>query len=240
MPNNDWRFMNYGYVALPDERPLSLDAGDEPERYPLQLYHFLAMLTPVEGRDVLEVGSGRGGGCYYLARYLGPQSVTGLDLAQSAVDFANRNWRHQGLRFVQGNAEQLPFGDGSFDVVINVESSHAYGSFIAFLSEVKRVLRPGGVFLITDMRKPEAMQDMIRDLRQSGLNMELETDITAQVVSALEIDDGTKRKRIARLVPWWLSGPFAEFAGVTGSAIHRHLRDGDRVYYRWKLVKAED
>jgi ubiquinone/menaquinone biosynthesis C-methylase UbiE len=237
MPNDDWRFMNYGYEPMPGEASLPLEDVDEPDRYPLQLYHYLAVLTPLEGRDMLEVGSGRGGGSYYIARYLGPKSVTGLDLAFAAVAFAGRNWRHPNLRYVQGDAERLPFGDGSFDVVINVESSHAYGSFPTFLSEVRRVLRPGGVFLITDMRTPNAMRDMMMDLKQSGMIVDLEDDITVQVVAALEQEDDTKRKRISRLVPWWMSSAFAEFAGVRGSAIHRHLKDKERVYYRWKLTK---
>lgn len=231
--------MNYGYQALPEEGPLTLQAEDEPDRFPLQLYHYLAALTPMEGRDVLEVGSGRGGGSYYMARCLGPKSVTGLDLAQSAVDFANRNWRHPNLKYVQGNAEHLPFSQGTFDAVINVESSHAYGSFTAFLAEVKRVLRPGGCLLITDMRAPQAMRTMMSDLRASGLIVAQETDITAQVVAALESEDGAKRKRMMRVVPWWLSSAFSEFAGLKGTAIHRQLSDRERVYYRWKLVKPE-
>jgi ubiquinone/menaquinone biosynthesis C-methylase UbiE len=49
-----------------------------------------------------------------------------------------------GLDFVHGDAESLPFSDGSFDAVINVEASHAYPRLTRFLEEVVRVLRPGG------------------------------------------------------------------------------------------------
>ena len=57
-----------------------------------------------------------------------------------------------GLDFVHGDAENLPFPDESFDAVINVEASHIYPHFDRFLSEVKRVLRPGGHFLHVDFR----------------------------------------------------------------------------------------
>ena len=54
---------------------------------------------------------------------------------------------------MEGNAEKLPFADQSFDAVINVEASHCYPRFPQFLDEVARVLRPGGHFLYTDVRR---------------------------------------------------------------------------------------
>ena len=54
------------------------------------------------------------------------------------------------VAFVQGDSEALPFPNGSFDVVINVESSHTYPHFDRFAAEVWRVLRTNGTFLITD------------------------------------------------------------------------------------------
>ena len=57
-----------------------------------------------------------------------------------------------GLAFEVGDAERMPFPDASFDAVVNVESSHCYPSMPAFLSEVRRVLRPGGHFLYADLR----------------------------------------------------------------------------------------
>ena len=48
---------------------------------------------------------------------------------------------------MQGDAQDLPFPDESFDAVINVEASHIYPNFERFLGEVARVLRPGGHFL---------------------------------------------------------------------------------------------
>ena len=80
-PNNDWVFMNYGFEPLDlSERP-KLDESDEPDRYPLQLYHFLATQTDIDGKTMLEVGSGRGGGASYIARYLKPKEIIGMDIA---------------------------------------------------------------------------------------------------------------------------------------------------------------
>ena len=234
----EWRFMNYGYAPFPSEQPLKLEQGDEKERYPAQLYHYLAIRTPIEGKDVLEVGSGRGGGAYHVARYLKPHKMVGLDLAENAVKFASKNLVTPGLSYVQGNAEALPFPDQSFDVVLNVESSHAYGSFPTFVSEVRRVLRPGGVFLITDMRIPEDLEVIKKYLAESGMTITEETDITENVVEAMEADDSSKTARLATLVPGWLKPAFREFAGMTNSAIHLHLKRRERLYYIWKLEKT--
>ena len=237
LPLAEWQFMNYGYMPAGEEAPLVLEPGDELQRYPLQLYHYLATQTEVQGKSMLEVGSGRGGGANYIARYLKPERIVGMDLAKNAVKFAGQNFKQPNLDYQQGNAEALPFDDASFDVVLNVESSHAYGSVPNFLKEVHRVLRPGGVFLITDMRGEPGLKLLQQQLQDSGLEMQKETDITRNVVEAIEMEEPMKKERIRRLVPKWLVGPFEEFAGVKNSAIHRDLDNRDLIYCRWKLVK---
>jgi len=238
LPLSEWQFMNYGYMPFPDEPPLALEESDELQRYPLQLYHYLASRTAVAGKEMLEVGSGRGGGAHYIARYLKPLQMTGMDLASNAVKFASGTFRQPNLRYVQGNAEALPFEDASFDVVINVESCHAYGSVPKFLSEVRRVLRPGGVLVLTDMRGEPGLNLLRQQLLDSGMQVVEETDITLNVVQAIEHEEPIKKERIRRLVPRWLVPAFEEFAGVKNSAIHRDLSKRDLIYCRWKLQKA--
>src|SRR5688500_6999413 len=100
IPAADWQFMNYGYV--PDEREpaLALPAS-QIQRYPLQMYHYLALKAPIEGKQVLEVGSGRGGGAKHIAKTLNPAFYTAIDLAQHAVDLANSSNTCPNLKFVQ-------------------------------------------------------------------------------------------------------------------------------------------
>src|SRR4051812_44052429 len=81
----DWHFMNYGYAPGADQPTVFLLAHDEINRYPIQLYHFLAQKTTIEGKEILEVGSGRGGGSSYISRYLKPARITGIDIASNAV-----------------------------------------------------------------------------------------------------------------------------------------------------------
>ena len=112
----DWTFMNYGYAPPAGTEPLPLDPADEPDRYCAQLYHHVAGPAHLRGADVLEVGSGRGGGASFLTRTHRPASYTGADYSPQAVALCQQ--RHAGvpgLKFVVGDAEKLPFPDASFE-----------------------------------------------------------------------------------------------------------------------------
>lgn len=235
----DWTFMNYGFADLDGEADaLALDAGDEPDRYFIQLYHRVAGAVELRGRDVLEVGSGRGGGCSYIARYLHPRSVLGVDYSENAVVLSRKlHPAVADLRFEQGDAEALPCEDGVFDAVVNVESSHCYGSMPRFLSEVSRVLRPGGHFLWADMRPRDGHEALRAQFRDAGLEVREEADITPNVLLALDRVNDRKRETIRRHVPGFLLPWFEDFAGVRGTRVYEALRAGAVEYRRCALQK---
>lgn len=236
-PFDDWVFMNYGFEPVEFSTRPELSVSDEPDRYPLQLYHFLASQMDVSGKKMLEVGSGRGGGASYIARYLKPSEIVGMDIADHAVAFANKRHNSPNLRYVTGNAEQLPFDNEQFDVVINVESSHAYGSVAKFFDEVKRVLRPGGQFLITDMRDPKNLAGFEETLLSSGLTLVSKKVISPNVRQAIALEDDAKRARIRKQIPARYVKFFEEFGGVQGSQIDKDLHSGALVYFWYVLRK---
>lgn len=235
---NDWHFMNYGYAPASTQTAIDLHPHDEINRYPIQLYHYLAQKTPIEDKHVLEVGSGRGGGASYISRYLKPTRITGIDIANHAVRLARQHHRENNLHFIQGNAEKLPFPGESFDVVLNVESCHAYGSVPRFLAEVKRVLKPGGIFLCTDLRGPEGMTMLKEQLQASGLQLLSEENITRNVSNAIEEEDANKQQRINQHIARWIRPAFSEFAGTKGSRIHKDLLSNALIYYSFVLKKS--
>lgn len=238
IPAEEWQFMNYGYVPNAQEKPFDLPLPPETQKYSLQMYHYLALKSDIAGKHLLEVGSGRGGGAKHVAGALKPTSYVGLDLAQSAVDLANRIHQLPNLQFIQGSAESIPLEDNSIDVVLNVESCHAYGSVDKFLSEVKRVLKPGGYLLLVDFRSVENMDLLKSQLKNSGLELLEEENISQNVVNAMETEDDVKKERIKKLVPERWQKIFGEFAGVVGSRLHTNLINGSRLYYRFVLRKA--
>jgi ubiquinone/menaquinone biosynthesis C-methylase UbiE len=238
IPAEDWRFMNYGYVPAAEETPLQLPANFTNQPLPLQMYHYLGIQRNLQNKTVLEVGSGRGGGANYLATQQHPARYVALDLAQNAIDLCRKLYSAPNLEFVQGSAEALPFANESFDVVVNVESSHAYGNVPNFLSEVRCVLRPGGSLLVVDFRNQvAAMDDFRAQIQATGLIIRHEENISARVIQAIEAEDPAKRARIEKLVPKRWQALFAQFAGVVGSPFYNTLKEGTRVYHRFVIDK---
>jgi SAM-dependent methyltransferase len=222
-----WRFMNYGF--LPAEPIAGLDPAEEPDRAFIGLYHRVTAGHSLHGARLLEVGSGRGGGAAWLARRPGVASVTGVDLSPRTVARAER--LHRGvpkLAFRVGDAEALPFPDASFDGVVNVESSHCYGSMDRFLAEVARVLRPGGWFGWADMRVPAMLPALDAAFAAAGLAIEWEERLNEGVLAALAAEEARKRRLIARYRP--VAGLLREFAGMEGSMLRRGLAEGEVIY----------
>ncbi len=238
IPATDWHFMNYGYVPNESEISNDLPANLSIQQFPLQMYHYLAAKSPIKDLHVLEVGSGRGGGAKHIASFFKPASYTAMDLAQSAVDLAGKIHVLPNLKFIQGNAESIPIDSNSVDVVVNVESCHAYGSVEKFLSEVKRVLKPGGHLLLVDFRSDNTINIFKDQLRNSGLEVMEEEDISKNVISSIEQEDESKTARIKALIPLKWQKLFSEFAGVVGSRFYLTLKDGSRSYYRFVLKKS--
>ena len=95
-----------------------------------------------------------------------------------------------------------------------------------------------GILVIADMRGVPGLDLLRQQLQDSGMTLQEETDITQNVLAAIEAEDPIKKDRIRRLAPGWMKGAFEEFAGVKHSAVHRDLESRDLIYYRWKLQKS--
>ncbi len=121
-------FLNDGYVSLDHSSSLPFTAQDEDYRPGIQLNHRETGAVDLRGKDVLEVGGGRGGGAVWIMRCCKPRNMTGIDAASQAIAFCQRFHQIKGLSFQTGDAENLPFPPNAFDVVVNVESSQSYPS----------------------------------------------------------------------------------------------------------------
>lgn len=232
-------FMNLGYAPLdPDAMPVPLNELDVLNQYCIQMYHHVASAVDLRGLNVLEVGSGRGGGASYITRYHRPQSLTGIDISEKAVTFCNRYHRMEGLRFLQGDAEALPFDKHTFDAVINIESSYGYGHIERFLHEVFRVLRPGGHFLFADYRNWEHINTLRKQLLEAGFCVLKEERISSNVLKALDLDQERKLRLIEQNVPLLLRGVFYYFAAMQGSEMYQALNTGKVDYRSFALSKG--
>ncbi|TSA31711.1 MAG: class I SAM-dependent methyltransferase [Porphyromonadaceae bacterium] len=229
-------FMNYGYAE--DSHKMPLEPSDEINRYPIQLYHQLVRAHDLENKDILEIGCGRGGGLAFLAKLLKPSSAVGIDRDPSAIEFCNNFWGKPGLSFMQGDAQAVSLPDNSFDVIINVESSHRYEDVNLFLEEVRRLLRPNGIFLLTDFRGKDEMPQLLKQFGGSGLQITGNDNVTPQVVKALELDDTRRRNLVKNLVPRLLHRIALDFAGAKGSPTYRRFASGKWIYFNYFFRKV--
>jgi len=115
----------------------------------------LAVAELAAGDTVLDLGSGGGIDVLLSARRVGPGGkVYGLDMTEEMLDLARRNARQAGatnVEFLQGHMEQIPLPDDHVDVVISNCVVNLSTDKPAVLSEIARVLRPGGRIGISDV-----------------------------------------------------------------------------------------
>jgi len=226
-------FMNHGYAPDIGEHECRHIPPDlEQFRYPIQLYDLVAQKVNWSGKDALEVSSGLGGGSIWLHRTYSPKSLTGLDMAATAVRKCRERYGGLAINFEVGDAQAMPFQNESFDIVINIESSLNYPDVSSFFNEVTRVLRPGGCFLFTDYRSPSHMRHLRSLLSQLPFDTIMDEDVTAGILRALVNEEARKRSLIDRIAPRLLRGTLTRFAGlgIDSSSEYAKFAAGKRTY----------
>jgi len=115
-------------------------------------YHFAARWAA--GKRVLDVACGEGYGSAFLGR--SAAYVAGVDVSLQAIAHAERMYAKPGtVEFVQASCTRLPFPDASFDVAVSFETLEHIEGQDAFLDELARVLKPGGVLVLSCPNKLE-------------------------------------------------------------------------------------
>ena len=236
----DMIFMNLGWCDLNNnEENLRLEESDEHNRYQIQLYHHVVSGIVLNGLDVLELGCGRGGGASFIARYHNPRILVALDIIANAINFCRSYYSLENLYFLRGDAESPGIRDNTFDIVLNIESSHTYIDKQKFINNVYRILKPGGRFLYADAVFKEDITELQKELSLSSFKIIKEENISANVLRALELDSDRKKLLIQNKVPKIFRGLFSEFAGTTDSrnSPYTFLCSGSVEYFIFILQK---
>lgn len=125
---------------------------------------------PASG-SVLEIAPGPGYFCIELAK-LGRYQITGLDISKSFVEIARRNAIEAGymIDFREGNASAMPFKDEAFDFTFCQAAFKNFSEPVKAISEMYRVLKPGGTAVIADMRRDASAADIEHEVNGMGLD----------------------------------------------------------------------
>lgn len=226
-------FLNLGYVSAGtgSNSVISL-----PERYlnknSVQLVLEVVGDCDLAGRQVLDVGCGRGGTVSVIKQFFKAKRICGIDLAPAAIKFCRAQQRDVNVTFEVGDAEQLPFPDGSFDVITNIESSSTYPDIFAFYQQVFRVLAPGGHFLYTDALPVLRFAECTAYLDRTGFDLELDRDITPNVLGSCDEIAGQRMEAYGAQVDQSMK----DFLGAPGTQFYDEMKRGGWTYriQRWQ------
>ena len=105
----------------------------------------------VSNKKVLDIACGEGYGSYLMT--VNASSVTGIDINPLVIEKAREKYKKSNLEFLQGNAEEIPVLDQSFDIVVSFETIEHLENHYLLLKEIKRVLKPDGVLIISTPNK---------------------------------------------------------------------------------------
>jgi len=108
-------------------------------------------LKTIEVGNILDIGSGRGEFIHIIKEFKSFKKITANDIEQRSGDFIKEHFKDINIEFVKADASDLPFEDNSFDSVCISNSLHHLPNMEKILTEMKRVLKDGGNFIINEM-----------------------------------------------------------------------------------------
>lgn len=117
----------------------------------------IARLKPIEPKLILDVATGTGD-LALEAMSLNPEKIIGLDIAEQMLVFGRQKVASKGLsekiELIRGDSENLPFEDNKFDAITVAFGVRNFQNLAKGLSEMNRVLRPGGRLVVLEFSKP--------------------------------------------------------------------------------------
>ncbi len=179
-----------------------------------------AAAGPTKAMSILDVGCGPGILAAALAPYAG--EVVAYDLTPEMLERARQRCQEAGLqnvRFDLGRAENLPFADQSFDVVVTRATLHHFSDPQLVVGEMVRVTRPHGKIVVTDVVSSENADD-------AGLHNALEILRDPSHVRMLSPSEilrliGAAGLRVAATTTWEMPREFDEWLQITNAPERR-------------------
>lgn len=124
-----------------------LDGGIELEH----MHRYLIATQIVKDKVILDIACGEGYGSFLLSSYA--KDVVGVDISLDTVVHASNKYRAKNLKFIQGSCDSIPLGDHSIDIIVSFETIEHHDKHQEMMAEIKRVLKPDGILLISSPDK---------------------------------------------------------------------------------------
>ena len=115
------------------------------------LHRYAIAKDLVANKTVLDIACGEGYGASILAD--AALSVTGVDISKEVINSAKDKYRRSNLSFITGSAARIPCESHQFDVVVSFETIEHHDKHDEMLREIKRVLKPNGLLIISSPDK---------------------------------------------------------------------------------------
>jgi ubiquinone/menaquinone biosynthesis C-methylase UbiE len=141
-------------LSFTGERFVPGDANAKGEMWYEHWHRYHYVLPLVAGKRVVDVACGEGYGSALISS--AAAEVTGVDISADAIAHARSAYANRtNLSFIEGSCLQLPFDAGSIDVLVSFETIEHIHEQAEFLDEIKRVLKPDGVLILSSPNKAE-------------------------------------------------------------------------------------
>ena len=227
-------FMNLGYY---NNQNIELKSKDEKNRNYIQLYHNITKNVEIENKNILEISCGRGGGCNYYIEYLNAKEVIGIDISKINIIICKKYYTNPKLKFIKADAENFSFPENSFDVVINLESSHTYLSKQRFFKNVTRALNPDGYFVYADIFINKLINQMENQFIQENLIIINKEDITENILKSIDQEDISKKYPLLNKIKIFKFNLFRNLAVFKDSDTYNYLKNRELIYNYYILKK---
>ena len=188
---NTWGFYLENSVIHPDDPQLmGKTAYSQHIVHDSVNKHIMKHPNPV----IIELGCGTGAGANLIAKYMLPRcKYFALDMQKAAIETAKRLHANDNIQFVHGNAQNVPIKSGVADIVIINETHMAEFENISdedakVFSEVKRLLKPGGLFCWGNVIPDSNWNSCSNYLKQIGMKKIEEHDYTDGAIKARVLD----------------------------------------------------
>ena len=223
----------------------------------VRLQEVVDLLRPKKGDLALDVATGTGNTAFALAPHV--RRVVGLDVTREMLNEARRVAAERAITnvdWVMGDAEHLPFQDGTFDVYVVRAAPHHFLHVDAFLAEAFRVLKPDRDAAFVDCAPPMPARDVLHEveLRRDPshiLSLTVEEWVEKLERAGFEVESAQGREldwnyedwmgnmAIGRALSEQLAAIIESAEGQAREQLHPERRDGKLWHAYWHaLIRA--